>query len=788
MSSVIKRSFFISAILSLFILGTLSSSWAQIAFNDSGQSLGAGNSSTNKLYLADLDGDGDLDAIGANWGSGNPVWLNDGNGFFSNNQLLGSLNTFEVRMGDLDGDGDLDAITSRDQALTQIWFNNGNGFFVLSGNDLGTNRSTGLGLGDFDNDGDLDIFQADWDLPDRVWLNDGAGNFTNTGQSLGGRHSRPVVIGDLDNDGDLDAVVGVLQAPNQVWLNNGSGQFTNSGQGLGINDSTVQIALGDLDGDGDLDIVEVSEFDPHQVWINDGSANFSNTQSLGTNENSWGVDLGDLDNDGDLDIFVANNNAPEQIFINNGSGTFINSGLTLGSASSSSGVALGDLNGDGDLDAFLILFGQPNRVLFNASSADATPPVITVPPDLIQEATGTATPVNIGQATATDDVSAPGNIAISNNAPASFPLGLTVVTWTATDEAGNSASATQNITVQDTTDPIVTAPADVTAASTGALTPVDIGTATATDAVGVVSITNDAPIGGFPVGATTVTWTATDSSGNSGTDTQTITVTAAPVDTTAPIITAPNDISAEATGTTTSVNIGQATAADDVSAPGNIAISNDAPASFPLGLTVVTWTATDEAGNSASATQNITVQDTTDPIVTAPADVTAASTGALTPVDIGTATATDAVGVVSITNDAPAGGFPAGTTTVTWTATDSSGNTGTAAQNVTITTAPNPTLEVDVNTARVFLVDSRTNSDRIHISGHLANISGLNLSEAVVEVDGFEISNVKVTKNGKFSARGRKLDLSGIDFNDPATVAVTIGNASGTQQVLFNIK
>ena len=82
------------------------------------------------------------------------------------------------------------------------------------------------------------------------------------------------------------------------------------------------------------------------------------------------------------------------------------------------------------------------------------------------------------------------------------------------------------------------------------------------------------------------------------------------------------------------------------------------------------------------------VVDTTAPVVTPPADVAIDQTGDLTPVTIGTATVTDNIAVASITNDAPAGDYPVGTITVTWTATDTSGNTGTATQQVTVNPVP----------------------------------------------------------------------------------------------------
>ena len=77
--------------------------------------------------------------------------------------------------------------------------------------------------------------------------------------------------------------------------------------------------------------------------------------------------------------------------------------------------------------------------------------------------------------------------------------------------------------------------------------------------------------------------------------TQTVSV----VDTTAPSITVPSAIQVEATGIKGNLaDIGTSTASDSVEI---ISIINDAPDSFPLGETIVTWTATDSSGNFASS-------------------------------------------------------------------------------------------------------------------------------------------------------------------------------------------
>ena len=307
---------------------------------------------------------------------------------------------------------------------------------------------------------------------------------------------------------------------------------------------------------------------------------------------------------------------------------------------------------------------------------DSTPPVLSAPADITAEATGSSTTVDIGTATATDVFDS--NPTVTNDAPGSFPIGVTTVTWTATDSADNAATATQSVTVQDTTPLLtITAPPFVEAEATGPLTTVDIGTATATSTLDTnPTITNDAP-GSFPIGLTTVTWTATDSADNTATATQFVWVQ----DTTPPTITPPADITAEATGPLTTVDIGTPTVTD---ADPNPTITNDAPGSFPIGTTTVTWTATDSGGRAATAMQTVMVQDTTPPTITPPADVTAEATGALTTLDVGAATATDAVDPSpTVTNDAPES-FPPGATTVTWTATDSADNTATATQNVMV--------------------------------------------------------------------------------------------------------
>ncbi|MCI0526648.1 MAG: FG-GAP-like repeat-containing protein, partial [Nitrospira sp.] len=182
-------------------------------FTDSGQNLGS--SKSQSVALGDLDGDGDLDAYVGNGifsqSQPNEVWLNDGHGNFSDSgQKLGNYSTYEVKLADLDGDGDLDAFEANYVwQSNKVWLNDGHGNFSDSGQNLGSGTlNWDVDLGDLDGDGDIDAFVAvDDNGPNQVWLNNGSGVFSNSGQSLGNSKSMGVALGDVDNDGDLDAAI-----------------------------------------------------------------------------------------------------------------------------------------------------------------------------------------------------------------------------------------------------------------------------------------------------------------------------------------------------------------------------------------------------------------------------------------------------------------------------------------------------------------------------------------------------------------------------------------------------
>ena len=236
---------------------------------------------------------------------------------------------------------------------------------------------------------------------------------------------------------------------------------------------------------------------------------------------------------------------------------------------------------------------------------DTTAPTLTLPPNLVLEATSGAGAVASYAASAYDLVS--GNVAVhySIDPGSTFPLGTTTVTVTATDARGNTATGSFTVTVQDTTPPTLSLPADLILEATSPAGAVATYSATATDPVdGAVSVTLTPPSGStFPLGTTTVTASAADAAGNTTTGTFRVMV----VDTTPPTIVGPGNMVIDSTSSAGAQVTYAATASDIVS--GSVAVTASIPSGseFPIGVTTVTLTATDAAGNTATATFTVTV-------------------------------------------------------------------------------------------------------------------------------------------------------------------------------------
>ena len=338
-----------------------------------------------------------------------------------------------------------------------------------------------------------------------------------------------------------------------------------------------------------------------------------------------------------------------------------------------------------------------------------------------------------GKPTATDDTDPSPTVSCTPGSGSTFAIGVTTIICTATDSSGNRSSVSFNINVVDTTAPSLTPPANIMAEAVsagGAV--VSYPAATATDAVDPAPVITYSQSSGttFPLGVTTVTVTATDSSGNSSSASFKITV----ADNAAPSITVPANITAGATSPAGAVvNYPAATATDAVDPAPVITYSQSSGTTFPLGVTTVTVTATDSSGNSSSASFTITVKDTTPPNVTPPADIIKEATGPTTDVQLGTATSNDLVDGSLKPTPSESGPFSLGVHSIVWSATDAAGNTGTAIQTVTI---------VDTRVPQVFDAVIVSNPSAISIPLTLtASIDDSTTGGSPITSGGFNINN-----------------------------------------------
>ncbi len=321
---------------------------------------------------------------------------------------------------------------------------------------------------------------------------------------------------------------------------------------------------------------------------------------------------------------------------------------------------------------------------------DTTAPVLAGVPAAVTIECGTAEPTALP--TASDVCDAAPVVTVASTTTAGACAGESIVTrvFTATDACGNTSTASQVVTIEDTTAPVMAGvPAAVTI-ECGLAEPTALPTASdVCDTAPVVTVASTTTAGAC-AGESIVTrvFTATDACGNTSTASQLVTIE----DTTAPVLAGvPAAVTIEC-GTAEPTSL--PTASDVCDAAPVVTVTSTTTAGVCVGQSIVTrvFTATDACGNTSTASQVVTIEDTTAPVMAGvPAAVTI-ECGLAEPTALPTASdvcdATPAITVVSTT----AAGVCAGESIVTrvFTATDACGNTSTASQVVTIedTTAP----------------------------------------------------------------------------------------------------
>ena len=446
-----------------------------------------------------------------------------------------------------------------------------------------------------------------------------------------------------------------------------------------------------------------------------------------------------------------------------------------------------------------------------------------------------------------------------------FNVGPTLVTCTATDKCTNTSVCSFTVTVTDTEKPVILGcPSNITQVN-------DLGNCsavvtwtepTATDNCtlpgSLVWTKSHIPGSSFPVGTTTVTYTATDAVNNTSlvcsftvtvNDTQIPTVSSIPVSgasivgyTCGQMLT----FNTDPNSCVSSKTIVKPIWADNCGVMSSTAAANNGvtisdfgtfvSGTFPKGITTVTFTGTDNSGNTNTCTLIIEVKDVTPPsIVNCPSNVAVmAPANACTAVVTWTPPPTafdNCSGVTLVQTSSPTTGlgigsaFPIGVTTILYTATDAAGNTATCSFTVTVSGTCSNQTELTIT----FLIEASNflpsqNRDAIYTVNNIsanptntpvqvfiqypANLifnSSVYAMSTNINMFGFMfmsnnsewiftpvMGGVLCTLNGSIPAGGTKIialnieAVSGAIKNATASTTGTIGTGSGGDQIVGN--
>ena len=311
-------------------------------------------------------------------------------------------------LADLDGDGDLDAYlvqsgrirSANPDAPNRLYLNRGDGHFdELPGAGGADDRGYGMGAtaGDYDNDGDVDLYVSNYG-PNVLYRNDGAGRFEDVSREARvddpGWSSAAAFL-DLDVDGDLDLFVVnymnwtpeierdcyvrgaitycgpgqyALPAMDRLYRNDGDGTFTDITYDAGINvafGNGLGIVGADFNRDGLTDVFVANDMLVNQLWLNRGDLRFEDESLLwgcavdehGIEKAGMGVAAADFDDDDDTDLLVVNMEQQTDSFFRNEGSYFVDATRVVGLGASSLrhtrfGVAMADFDNDGRLDLY----------------------------------------------------------------------------------------------------------------------------------------------------------------------------------------------------------------------------------------------------------------------------------------------------------------------------------------------------------------------------------------------------------------------------------------------------
>ncbi|MEE9442465.1 MAG: VCBS repeat-containing protein [candidate division Zixibacteria bacterium] len=324
---------------------------------------------TYQIALADLDDDGDMDAVFSNMHARTLILFNDGFGNYLESDQIFSQGYAGVEARDIDRDHDLDLLFGPSHEVytrSPLYLNNGTGVFEEGQLDVrGTGIFTiGAHLVDVDGDGDLDaLFQKARETI--LYINDGKSNFSLSSAT----YPDMSVFCDLNDDGFVDIFAREVGQGFRVYLNNGDGEFSKFcffENRILLRCSTV---FADVDNDGDPDAIYTNgegKLYPSGILLNDGTGRFvESNQELPSVDMSW-VCTNDLNGDGWVDLVFTDWGRPCQVWINDGAGKFEDSGIRFAGKGRIACCEIADIDNDGDNDVFIGNYTDgTNTIWFN---------------------------------------------------------------------------------------------------------------------------------------------------------------------------------------------------------------------------------------------------------------------------------------------------------------------------------------------------------------------------------------------------------------------------------------
>jgi hypothetical protein len=313
------------------------------------------------VFAADVDGDGDMDALSASasvYGDDKIAWYeNDGSQNFTEHVISTAADSsVSVFAADVDSDGDMDVLSASGNDDKISWYeNDGSQNFTEHTISTVADSAASVFATDVDGDGDMDILSASPLDNTIAWYeNDTGPGFTDHPISTTANGAASVFAADVDGDGDMDVLSASSLDDTIAWYeNSGSGNF--SARTISVTaDGARSVFAADVDGDGDMDILSASPLDNTIAWYeNDtgpGGRNFIPHTISTTSRFAFSVFAADVDGDGDMDVFSAAYLDDEIAWYeNDGSQNFTPHTIST-AANGAYGVFVADVDGDGNLD------------------------------------------------------------------------------------------------------------------------------------------------------------------------------------------------------------------------------------------------------------------------------------------------------------------------------------------------------------------------------------------------------------------------------------------------------